>query len=82
MKVALLLCLVACGVEQVSSVQQAATTKQCPMAVVEGLDVYNGTGTIDWTMVAASGRQFAFIKATQGDYNVQSRFPANWNSDE
>jgi lysozyme len=29
-------------------------------------------------MVAASGRQFAFIKATQGDYNKQSTFAANW----
>jgi lysozyme len=78
MKRALLLVFAACGVEQVSSVQQAATTKQCPMAVVEGLDVYNGTGTIDWTMVAASGRQFAFIKATQGDYNKQTSFATNW----
>jgi lysozyme len=46
--------------------------------VVEGLDVYNGQGTIDWMKVAASGRQFAFIKATQGDYNKQTSFPANW----
>ncbi len=75
---ALLLCAIAaCGVEQTSSVEQAAT-KQCAMAVVEGLDVFNGTGTIDWPMVAASGRQFAFIKATQGDYNTQSSFPTNW----
>jgi len=51
---------------------------QCATSVVEGLDVYNGTGTIDWAKVQASGRGFAFIKATQGDYNMQSSFATNW----
>jgi lysozyme len=58
------------------SIEQGLT--QCPDAVVEGLDVYSGTGTIDWSMVASSGRGFAFIKATQGDYNKQSTFSKMW----
>ncbi|HEY1960618.1 MAG TPA: GH25 family lysozyme [Polyangiaceae bacterium] len=51
----------------------------CPPTVVEGLDVYDGQGTIDWASVASSGREFAFIKATQGDYNKQKTFAANWS---
>lgn len=58
------------------TLEQALT--KCAATVVEGLDVYNGTGTIDWAKVHASGRGFAFIKATQGDYNSQSSFPINW----
>jgi GH25 family lysozyme M1 (1,4-beta-N-acetylmuramidase) len=57
----------------------AASTQQCPDQVVEGLDVYSGDGAIDWAKVKASGRQFAFIKATQGDYDVQSTFAADWS---
>lgn len=66
----------ACG-SDVSSVEQAST-QQCPGMTVEGLDVYAGQGTIDWAKVKASGRDFAFIKASQGDYNKQSTFAANW----
>jgi lysozyme len=58
------------------AIEQALT--KCPDQVIEGLDVYAGTGTIDWTKVQASGRGFAFIKATQGDYNVQATFVTNW----
>ena len=60
-----------------NSVAQAVT--QCGSGLPEGVDVYSNSGTIDWTKLAASGRRFAFIKATQGDYNVQSTFPAQWS---
>ena len=61
------------------SISQAVT---CPTDI-EGVDVYTGTGTIDWTKVKADGRDFAFIKATQGNYNMQSTptassFATNW----
>ncbi len=49
-----------------------------PVGTIEGIDVYAGDGPIDWMKVKASGRHFAFIKATQGDYNTQSTFVANW----
>jgi lysozyme len=55
-----------------------AYTQQCPTSVVEGVDVYDGQGAITWSSVAASGRAFAFIKATQGDYDTQSTFAANY----
>src|SRR4051812_9484588 len=61
---------------QTRAVEQDLT--QCADQIVEGLDVYSGTGTIDWAKVQASGRGFAFIKATQGDYNVQATFATNW----
>jgi len=60
------------------AVQQGLT--QCATTSVEGLDVYAGTGAIDWMKVAGSGRGFAFIKATQGDYNHQSTFATNWSA--
>ena len=40
---------------------------------------FPGDGTIDWPTLAASGRHFAFIKATQGDYETQSDFNTNWS---
>jgi lysozyme len=52
--------------------------QQCPTQTIEGVDVYQGTGTVDWAKVKAAGRAFAFIKATQGDYNKQSTFAADW----
>jgi len=70
----------ACGGDpRVGSVSEGYTfTTQCPNQTIEGIDVYAGYGTIDWEQVKSSGRAFAFIKATQGDYNVQSTFAANW----
>jgi lysozyme len=52
------------------------------MSVVEGVDVFDGTGTVDWTQLAGAGRQFAFIKVSQGNYNAQSRFATNWSGAE
>ncbi len=76
-RILLLVALGACTAPT-GTVEQAVT--QCTMPVQEGVDIYDGTGTIDWTMVKSSGRQFAFIKATQGDYNKQTKFAANWSN--
>ena len=64
------------GGEELGALSRATT--QCPTDTVEGVDVYAGDGTINWAQVKSSGRLFAFIKATQGDYNKQSTFVANW----
>jgi lysozyme len=45
-----------------------------------GIDVFDGQGTIDWAAVAGSGVTFAWIKATQGTYDTQATFAANWPS--
>lgn len=47
------------------------------MNLLQGVDVYDGQGDIDWVAVAASGISFALIKATEGFGNVQDTFAAN-----
>jgi MYXO-CTERM domain-containing protein len=81
-KRALLLFLVAgCGPEgSPVAWDEEGYTSQCPPNTLEGADVYAGDGTIDWNKYKASGRVFAFMKATQGDYNKQSTFTANWTN--
>ncbi len=71
-------CTSASPPERVGEIEQGLT--KCADQSVEGLDVYAGTGAIDWAQVHDSGRGFAFIKATQGDYNMQSTFVANWGN--
>src|SRR4051812_41461104 len=69
-----------CGPEADIGELFQAYTQQCPPQTIEGVDVYQGDGTVDWTMVKSSGRVFAFIKATQGNTNKQSTFNANWGN--
>jgi lysozyme len=53
--------------------------EQCPVQSVEGVDVFDGQGLVDWNAVARAGIQFAFIKATQGTYDTQTTFSFNWS---
>lgn len=46
---------------------------------IKGIDVSHYQGDIDWTQVNKSKVEFVFIKATQGEHTVDSRFKANWN---
>ncbi len=75
--IAWLCALGACG--GIGEREETSELTQCTTPTLEGVDVYSGTGTIDWAMVKASGRQFAFIKATQGDYNKQASFATQWS---
>src|ERR1700759_5001317 len=43
----------------------------------KGIDVYHGTGTINWTSVKNSGVSFAFLKATQGTYYQDASYSTN-----
>jgi lysozyme len=56
----------------------AEPLEQCASQTVEGIDVFDGQGVIDWPAVAGSGVAFAMIKATQGTYDVQATFASNW----
>ena len=58
------------------SLAQAAAP---PTATVplEGIDVSNWQGTIDWTKVRAAGKQFAIIKATEGTTFIDPYYAAN-----
>jgi lysozyme len=53
--------------------------EQCPTESVEGVDVFDGQGVIDWVAAANAGVRFVFIKATQGTYDTQSTFAFNWS---
>ena len=45
---------------------------------VQGIDVSNWQGDIDWAKVRAAGTQFAFIKATEGGDFLDPKFRQNW----
>ena len=44
----------------------------------QGLDVSSFQGQVDWEKVAASGKTFVYIKATEGIDLADSTFDANW----
>jgi lysozyme len=50
--------------------------------MVEGIDVSDAQGTIDWNLVRQAGIEFAFIKATEGlpgrYHTPQGSFARNW----
>lgn len=46
--------------------------------VIEGIDVSRWQGTIDWVKVAAAGKRFVFIRATDGT-SKDSEFSKNWS---
>jgi lysozyme len=45
-----------------------------------GLDVSEGNGTLDWEVIADHDPPvlFAYIRASEGDYHVDSQFKVNW----
>ncbi|HEX3624497.1 MAG TPA: glycoside hydrolase family 25 protein [Verrucomicrobiae bacterium] len=49
-------------------------------ARLSGVDVYSGTGTINWSSVHSAGISFAFTKATQGNYYHDANMAANMNN--
>lgn len=55
----------------------ANETPNIPEAMPRGIDVSNNNGSIDWPQVAASGVQFAFMKATEG-VGFRDRFLPGW----
>jgi lysozyme len=44
----------------------------------QGIDISHWQGAINWAQVKASGKTFAFCKATEGTSFVDSRFASNW----
>jgi GH25 family lysozyme M1 (1,4-beta-N-acetylmuramidase) len=64
---------------QAALVQPRASEPNAPAAdgYLEGLDVSHWQNTIDWSQVAASGRQFAMIKVTEGETFLDNAYAAN-----
>jgi GH25 family lysozyme M1 (1,4-beta-N-acetylmuramidase) len=46
---------------------------------VYGLDVSSFQGAVDWSAVRSEGAQFAYIKATEGSYYVNSEFTQQYD---
>ena len=44
---------------------------------IDGVDVSYHQGAIDWSKVAASGKRFAFVRATAGTLTSDTAYPAN-----
>lgn len=51
-----------------------------PATYVEGIDLSHYQGSPDWSKVAASGKKFVFIKATEGASLVDGSFAYNWTA--
>ena len=47
---------------------------------MEGIDVYEKDGRVDWTAVKNSGKTFAFVKATEGVTIKDSAFAHHWQT--
>lgn len=47
---------------------------------VQGIDVSQWQGEIDWRKVARAGVDFAYIKATEGGDHLDNRFLENWKA--
>ena len=45
--------------------------------LTEGIDISHWQGTIDWAQVAAAGKRFAFMKASEDIDFVDTTYPAN-----
>ncbi len=46
--------------------------------MIEGIDVSNHQGYIDWAAVAGAGKRFALLKATEGLHYVDPYLGLNW----
>jgi lysozyme len=66
-------CLI-CFAASLSTILLAPSPAQ---AIVYGIDVYNGNGTINWPLVAGEGKDFAMCKATEGVGFQDSKLPQN-----
>jgi len=60
--------------------QSSAAVTVCPAAsTLEGVDVSQWQGTIDWSSVASSGRRFAIARVSDGTGNPDPTFQTNWS---
>jgi lysozyme len=62
-------------VARVYAGQWAPPRRKYPL---QGLEVSQAQGAVDWTTVAANGADFAYIRATDGAATRDAAFEANW----
>ena len=66
------------GVDSLGDVKPHAGVASAHSLPIHGVDVSRWQKRIDWASVAASGKRFAFIKATEGGDHVDPMFMQNW----
>jgi GH25 family lysozyme M1 (1,4-beta-N-acetylmuramidase) len=50
---------------------------KCAAAFLNGLDVYELDGTVNWSTVKSGGYDFAFVKADEGTQDLDGKFATN-----
>ncbi|HWL88384.1 MAG TPA: GH25 family lysozyme, partial [Polyangiaceae bacterium] len=60
--------------------QSSEAVTVCAGTTVEGIDVSEFQGNINWNSVKASGRSFAFIRASDGTGHLDPTFAGNWGA--
>jgi len=62
----------------ISQLAAYVNSQKGPTVTISGIDVSSNNGPVDWAQVAASGRQFAWSKATEGTGYISPPFAADW----
>jgi GH25 family lysozyme M1 (1,4-beta-N-acetylmuramidase) len=71
-------CAGAHATHESSGTTSSAATVCAGGSTLEGLDVSDYDGTVNWTEVASSGRSFAIARISDGTGYPDSTFAANW----
>jgi lysozyme len=61
---------------------ESAVSSPSPTQEIQGIDVSDHQGTVDWNAVQQAGKVFVFIKATDGITWTDPDFAANWSGAE
>ncbi len=82
---AMLTVLAACGgvpdtLTNVGDAEPHAKVARAHRMPVQGIDISRWQADIDWRAVKRSGKQFAFIKATEGGDHLDPKFRQNWDA--
>jgi GH25 family lysozyme M1 (1,4-beta-N-acetylmuramidase) len=67
----------AASASQATSGATSPATADATTSTLEGIDVSHWQGTISWTKVAAAGKKFAIIKATESTDYVDPQYATN-----
>lgn len=70
-----LVLLASCGPSS-APVEDVDTFSFAPGA--EGLDLSHHNGAVDWPRLSTAGLSFVYLKATEGEGHVDTRFQENW----
>lgn len=63
-----------------TTVKMVVPSSVADFEVFDGIDVSSAQGHIDWSKVANGGVQFAYIKATDGDFGKDGQFDSYWSA--